>query len=132
MERSTAMDGFFGKKQYAAKAASVLTTKFSTLLCLECSTWAMFFNSSLTVSMMALFLSRSLSEMLIKDPFMLFFSLVINCIRSSVWLSVVSRPQRDAETNPCRYILCHRQVCHRALPRIPCSPVASCRQHHLV
>lgn len=30
MERSTAMEGFFGKKQYAAKAASVLTTKFST------------------------------------------------------------------------------------------------------
>ena len=25
MERSTAMEGFFGKKQYAAKAASVLT-----------------------------------------------------------------------------------------------------------
>ena len=83
MERSTAMEGFFGKKQYAAKAASVLTTKFSTLLCLECSTRAMFFNSSLTISMMALFLSRILSDTLIKAPFMLFFSLVISCIPST-------------------------------------------------
>ena len=40
------MHGFFGKKQYAARAPSMLTMKLSNDLCLECSTWAIFFNQS--------------------------------------------------------------------------------------
>ena len=43
---SHAMHGFFGKKQYAARAPSMLTMKLSNDLCLECSTWAIFFNQS--------------------------------------------------------------------------------------
>ena len=46
-------------------------------LCLECSTCAIFLSSSFTVSIMALFLSKSLSETLINAPFMLLFNLVI-------------------------------------------------------
>ena len=50
--------------------------KLSKHLCLECSTCAMFLSSSFTVSIMALFLSKSLSETLINAPFMLLFNLV--------------------------------------------------------
>ena len=50
--------------------------KLSKHLCLECSTCAMFLSSSFTVSIMALFLSKSVSEMLIKAPFILLFNLV--------------------------------------------------------
>ena len=39
--------------------------KLSKYLCLECSTCAMFFSSSFTVSIMALFLSKSLSDAVI-------------------------------------------------------------------
>ena len=51
------------------------------------STCAMFLSSSFTVSIMALFLSYSLSETLIKALFMLLFNLVISCIPStkSLW-----------------------------------------------
>ena len=45
--------------------------KLSKHLCLECYTYAMFFNSSFIVSMMARFLSSRLSDTLIKAPFML-------------------------------------------------------------
>ena len=41
---------------------------------------AMFFSSSLTVSIKALFLSRILSEILISEFFILFFTLVTSCI----------------------------------------------------
>ncbi len=51
--------------------------KLSKHLCLECSTCAIFLSSSFTVSIMALFLSKSLSETLINAPFMLLFNLVI-------------------------------------------------------
>ncbi len=57
--------------------------KLSKHLCLECSTCAIFLSSSFTVSIMALFLSNSLSETLIKAPFMLLFSLVISYIPST-------------------------------------------------
>ena len=57
--------------------------KLSEHLCPECSTCAMFLSSSFTVSIMALFLSNSLSETLIKAPFMLLFNLVISCIPST-------------------------------------------------
>ena len=60
-----------------------LTMKLSKYLCLECSTCAMFLSSSFTVSIMALFLSKSLSEKLINAPFMLLFNLVISCIPST-------------------------------------------------
>ena len=61
--------------------------KLSKHLCLECSTCAMFLSSSFTLSIMALFLSKSLYETLIKAPFMLLVSLVISCIPStnSLW-----------------------------------------------
>lgn len=64
-----------------------MTIKLSKHLCLECSTCAIFLSSSFTVSIMALFLSKSLSETLIKAPFILLFSLVISCIPStnSLW-----------------------------------------------
>ena len=57
--------------------------KLSKHLCLECSTCAIFFNSSFTVSIIARFLSSSLSDTLIKAPFMLFISLVISCMPST-------------------------------------------------
>ena len=47
---------------------------------LEGSICAMPFNSSLTVSIKARFLSRILSAMLIRKFFMLFFTLIINCM----------------------------------------------------
>ena len=50
--------------------------KLSKHLCLECSTCAMFLSSSFIVSIMALFRSKSLSETLIKAPFILLFNLV--------------------------------------------------------
>ena len=50
-------------------APNKLTMKLSKHLCPECSTCAMFLSSSFTVSMMALFLSKSLSETLIKSSF---------------------------------------------------------------
>ena len=74
-------------------APNKLTMKLSKHLCLECSTCAMFLSSSFTVSIMALFLSKSLSETLIKAPFMLFFNLVISCI------SVNEKPLKEVLTD---------------------------------
>ena len=48
--------------------------------CLECSTCAMFFSSSLTVSIKALFLSRILSATLISEFFMLLLTFVTSWI----------------------------------------------------
>ena len=48
------MAGFFSKKQYAAIADKELAMKLLKERCLECSICAMFFNSSLTVSIKAL------------------------------------------------------------------------------
>ena len=61
-------------------AESELAMKLLKERCLECSICAIFFNSSLTVSIKALFLSRILSATLIREFFMLFFTLVISCI----------------------------------------------------
>ena len=74
------MAGFFSKKQYAAMAESKLAMKFLKERCLECSIYMMFFNSSLTVSIKAHFLSRILSATLIREFFMLFFTLVTSCM----------------------------------------------------
>ena len=71
------------KQAIAAIAPNKLTMKLSKHLCMECSTCAMFFSSSFTISIMALFLSKSLSETLINAPFMLLFNLVISCIPSA-------------------------------------------------
>ena len=83
----TLMHGFFGKQQYAAIALKRLTIKLSNGLCLECSTCAIFLNSSLTVSIMARFLRSSLSESGISAPFILLFNLVISCMSSTNNLS---------------------------------------------
>ena len=71
------------KQAIAAIAPNKLTMKLSKHLCMECSTCAMFLSSSFTVSIMALFLSKSLSETLINATFMLLFNLVISCIPSA-------------------------------------------------
>ncbi len=73
------MDGFLGKKEYAARPATRLTTKLQPLLCLECSIWQVFFRKSFTDSITACFLSRSLSVRCNIPGFLaFFFCLVIN------------------------------------------------------
>lgn len=57
--------------------------KLSNDLCLECSTCAIFLSSSLMVSIIALFLSKSLSDIFMIEPFMLLFSFVMSCIPST-------------------------------------------------
>ncbi|AHF13969.1 hypothetical protein BARVI_11960 [Barnesiella viscericola DSM 18177] len=54
MIKLTPMAGFFSKKQYAAIADKELAMKLLKERYLECSICAMFFNSSLTVSIKAL------------------------------------------------------------------------------
>ena len=79
------MAGFFSKKQYAAIADKELAIKLLNERCLECSIYAMFFNSSLTVSIKALFLSRILSAMLISEFFIVFnFSDKLNTIKEKI------------------------------------------------
>ena len=73
------MAGFFSKKQYAAIADKELAIKLLNERCLECSICAMFFNSSLTVSIKTLFLSRILSA----HSFPLMFSRNVPCFNGS-------------------------------------------------
>ena len=54
--------------------------KLSKERCLECSICAIFFNSSLTVSINARFLSNILSATLIREFFILFLAFVTSCI----------------------------------------------------
>lgn len=61
-------------------ADRALAIKLLNDLCLECSIWAIFFNSSFTVSINARFRNRILSSTLINEFLMLFFTLVSNCI----------------------------------------------------
>ena len=77
--------------------------KLSKHLCLECSTCAMFLSSSFTVSIMALFLSNSLSETFINAPFMLLFNLVISCIPStkSLWKRFLLMYPLSPNSLPC-------------------------------
>lgn len=77
---STSIAGFFSKKQYAAIADRAFAMKLLNDRCLECSICAMFFSSSFTVSISALFLSRILSAMLISEFLMLFLTLVTICM----------------------------------------------------
>ena len=73
------MAGFFSKKQGADNAFAIKLLKDWRL---ECSICAMFFSSSFTVSINALFLSRILSAILISEFFMLFLTLVTSCMPS--------------------------------------------------
>ena len=61
-------------------ADSVFATKLLNERCLECSICAMFFNSSLTVSIKARFPIRILSAILIRLFLMLFLTFVTSCI----------------------------------------------------
>ena len=114
----TSMAGFFSKKQYAAMAESELAIKLLKERCLECSICAIFFNSSLTVSTKARFLSRILSATLIREFFMLFFTLVISCMPSRKRFSNRACPiyplsayqERDSRTGLARYTPCPRRV----------------------
>ena len=64
--------------------ATIVDNEFAIKLlkerCLKCSICAMFFRSSLAVSIKALFLSRILSAMLICEFFILFLTLVTSCM----------------------------------------------------
>lgn len=74
------MAGFFSKKQYAAMAENVLVMKLLKDQCLEYSICAI---SQLIIDRFyhkAHFLSRILSATLIREFFMLFFTLVISCM----------------------------------------------------
>lgn len=74
------MDGFWSKKEYAARPAIRLTTKLQLLLCLECSIWQVFFRKLFTDSITARFLNRSLSvKRSIPGFFAFFFCLVMSC-----------------------------------------------------
>lgn len=99
-------------------AGNAFVAKFSTLLCLECSIWMMFFSSSFTVSIMLLSWATACPKHSSKSP---------SC-SSSTWLSTVCHPQRDGGIGSCWYSPCHRQACHKALLRKSCTPMASCHQ----
>ena len=60
----TSMVGFLSKKQYAAIAPKAFAMKLLNERCRECSIWAMFLSSSLTVSISARFLKHILPAML--------------------------------------------------------------------
>ena len=77
------MAGSFSKKQYAAIAPKAFAMKLLNDLCLECSIWAIFFSSSLTVSIIALFLRQILSATLMREFFILFLAFVISCTPST-------------------------------------------------
>ena len=105
------MAGFFSKKQYAAIADKEFAIKLLNERCLECSICAMFFSSSLTVSIRALFLSRILSAILISEFFILFLTLVTSCMpfrkrfSNRLWpiypLSAHSFPLMFSKNLPC-------------------------------
>ncbi len=80
LTKFTSMAGFFSKKQYAAIADKELAIKLLNERCLECSICAMFFSSSLTISIKALFLSKILSAILISEFLILFLTLVTSCM----------------------------------------------------
>ena len=73
------MTGFFSKKQYAAISDKELAIKLLDKRCLEYSIYVIFFSSSLTVSIKALFLNRVLSAIPVSEFFILFLTLVTNC-----------------------------------------------------
>jgi hypothetical protein len=66
------MDGFFGKKQYAAKTAKRFIRKLAGLLCLECSTWHKFLISLLIVSITD-HLRRRILSLKLMSLFFIFF-----------------------------------------------------------
>ena len=56
------IDGFLGKKEYAAIPETKFTKKLQQLLCLECSIWHIFLRKSIIDSITARFLKSILSE----------------------------------------------------------------------
>ena len=76
------MAGFLGKKQYAMIAEIIFIRKFGSPLCLECTACAIFFSSSLIVSMIDLFRSNILSLSGISLFFMFDLNPVTKCIPS--------------------------------------------------
>ena len=72
------IDGFLGKKEYAAMPDTRFTTKLQQLLCLECSIWHIFLRKSLTDSITARFLRSILSESSIRLLVLEFFFLFCN------------------------------------------------------
>ena len=80
---SNLIEGFLGNRQYADMALIILTKKSCSDLCLECSTCAMFFSSSLTLSIMARLRISRLSPADKIEPFMLVFKRVSKWIPST-------------------------------------------------
>ena len=74
---------FLGEQTICGMALIILTKKSCSDLCLECSTCAMFFNSSLTLSIMARLRISRLSPADKIDPFMLVFKRVSKWIPST-------------------------------------------------
>lgn len=74
------IEGFFGKKQYAAMALKVLVMKLADDWCLKCSIWAMFLSLSFTDSTKILLRNIILSMTGISEYFMLFLTLVTSWI----------------------------------------------------
>ena len=75
--------GFFGCKLWAINPTRRLVAKLSIERCLVWSIWQIFFNSSLTVSIISLLLSISLSERFINEFFMFFLIFVTKCMSSA-------------------------------------------------
>ena len=75
--------GFLFKEAIGSNSWECIGYEIIEDRCLECSIWAIFFNSSLTVSITALFLIRILSFIFINTFFMLFLILVINWMPST-------------------------------------------------
>ena len=74
---------FLGKKLYAAMAAIRFAANPPMLLWRVCSICTMFFNSSFTVSINDLFLSRILSRRCINEFFIFLRMRVIKCMSST-------------------------------------------------
>ena len=83
------IDGFLGKKEYAAIPETKFTKKLQQLLCLECSIWHIFLRKSFTDSITARFLRSILSESLIRLLVLaFFFCFVTSCMPFSQSLPV--------------------------------------------
>lgn len=67
------IDGFLGKKEYAAMPETRFTMKLQQLLCLECSIWHIFLRKPFTDSVTARFLMSILSENSIRPLVFEFF-----------------------------------------------------------
>ena len=92
IDKNDINSGFLFKETVCSNGWRELAMKLLKERCLECSTCAMFFNSSLTVSIKALFLSRILSAILISEFLILFLTLVTSFMPSRKRLSNETYP----------------------------------------